>query len=129
MRSIRVVVFEVRLEYALEMIFSEDDDMVQALAPDTAVDPFRIWILPRTMVCRNYFFDAVVAENSSLLMEKDLHRLLYLLDSPIRSAICYSFRFMIPRRWVRDRSGHERIHQTVRRYLGGTIQIPCGVAG
>jgi len=33
---------------------------------------------------------AVVAENSSLLMNKDLHRLLRLLDSPIRSAICYS---------------------------------------
>ena len=36
--------------------------------------------------------DAVVAEDSSLLMEKDLHRLVRLLGSPIRSAICYSFR-------------------------------------
>ena len=50
MDAVTIVVLEVILENAAQMPFAKDDDVVQALAANTAVESFRIWILPRTSV-------------------------------------------------------------------------------
>ena len=42
-----VVVFEVRIEHAFEMISPEDDKTVHAFSSDAPVESLGIWILPR----------------------------------------------------------------------------------
>jgi len=41
-----VVVFEVRIEHAFEMISPEDDKTVHAFSTDASVESLGIWILP-----------------------------------------------------------------------------------
>ena len=65
MRAEPIVVFDVRRKNALQVTFTEDDDMVLALAPDTPVQPFRIGILPRTPRSRKYLFHAHVLYSTS----------------------------------------------------------------
>ena len=49
MRSGSIVIRDVLGADSPEVIFAEDDDMVQTLSPYTAVESFRIRILPGTM--------------------------------------------------------------------------------
>ena len=64
MRSGSIVIRDVIGNDSPEMGFAEDDDMVQTLSPYTAVESFRIRILPGTMRRREDFFDAHVFDAS-----------------------------------------------------------------
>ena len=65
MRAARIVISDVVSNDPSKMIFAEDDDVVQTLSPYTAVESFRIRILPGTMRRREDFFDAHVFDAST----------------------------------------------------------------
>jgi len=57
MRSCAVIVREVRGQDATQVAFAQNDDMIEALTPDRADEPFRKRILPRALRCRDHFTD------------------------------------------------------------------------
>lgn len=54
------------------MFFAEDNDVVQALSSYAAVESFQIRVLPRTMRCRDDFFDPHVLDPPSVPIAIDL---------------------------------------------------------
>ena len=64
MRSGSIVIRDVIGNDSPEMGFAEDDDMVQTLSPYTAVESFRIRLLPRAMRRREDLLDAHVLDAS-----------------------------------------------------------------
>ena len=64
-RSGPIVVRDVSGKNSSQMVFAEYDDVVQTLSPYTAVESFRIRILPGTMRRREDFFDAHVLDPPS----------------------------------------------------------------
>src|SRR5262245_1496729 len=58
MRSCTVIIREVRGENALQMPLAENDDMLEALAPDRADEPLGERVLPRAVRGREDFTDA-----------------------------------------------------------------------
>lgn len=64
MRSGAIVIRDVIDNDSSEMVFVEDDDVVQTLSPYTAVKSLRIRILPRAMRWREDFFNAHVFDAS-----------------------------------------------------------------
>lgn len=59
-----IVVCDVIGNDSSEMVFAEDDDVVQTLSPYTAVESLRIRILPGPMRRSEDFFDAHVLDAS-----------------------------------------------------------------
>ena len=56
--AIVIVVLEVLPQNPTEMPFTEDDDPVQTLSTDAAVESLRIWILPWAMRRGQHFLDS-----------------------------------------------------------------------
>ena len=57
MRSGAVIVREVRGQDATQVAFAQNDDMIEALPPDRADEPFHERILPRAVGGREHFED------------------------------------------------------------------------
>ena len=60
-----IVIRDVSGKNPPQMILAEDDCMVQTFATNTAVESFRIWILPGTVGCCEHLFDAHVLDAPS----------------------------------------------------------------
>jgi len=58
MRSVFVVVREVRPEDSAQVVFIEDDHMVQAFPTNASMKPLNIWVLPGAVVCGHYLLYA-----------------------------------------------------------------------
>ena len=71
MSSSAVIVREVRGQDATQVAFAQDDDMIEALAPHGADDPFRKRILPRTPRRREDFSDAQTFDTMSKRLAVD----------------------------------------------------------
>ncbi len=67
-----IVIRDVVGKNSSQMVFAEDDDVVQTLSSNAAVESFRIRILPGTMWCREDFFDAHVLDPPSKPIAIDL---------------------------------------------------------
>ena len=93
-RSVGVVILDVFGQYTCQMLFVQDDDMVQAFPPERSHDPFGDWILPGTSGGRRRVFQSeafyrlfeFVAEDSIVITDdilsgfikgKGLTKLLY----------------------------------------------------
>ncbi len=60
MRSVIMIIFEIRTKNVFQVSFVQDDDMVCTFSPDRANHPFGKRVLPRTLRGRDYFFDTHV---------------------------------------------------------------------
>lgn len=56
-RSRAVIIHEVTGENAAEVLFAEDKDMIETLAPHGADEPFHEGVLPRTLGCCDHLTD------------------------------------------------------------------------
>lgn len=63
MRAAVVVVVEIRDQDALQMVFAQHDDVIEALATDRADEPLDVGILPRRARGANHFFDAEAGDS------------------------------------------------------------------
>ena len=64
-RARLIVILNMRGENASQVFFVEDDDLVQAFTPDTAIQSLRVWILPRALRSGEYLFDTHVPHSPS----------------------------------------------------------------
>src|SRR6185436_16898732 len=71
-RSGLMVVGEVAGQDAAEVLFAEDEDVIQALAPDRADEPLRERVLPRALRRRKNFVDAHALHAMAELLTVDL---------------------------------------------------------
>ena len=67
-----IVIRDVSGKNPPQMILAEDDCMVQTLSAYTAVEPLGVRILPRTVRCCEYLFDAHVLDAPSEPVAIDL---------------------------------------------------------
>ena len=42
-----MIIVEIRNEYSPQMVFIENDDVIEVLSPDRTDHPFNEWVLPR----------------------------------------------------------------------------------
>jgi len=60
MRSVTMIIFEIRTKNVFQVIFVQYDDMVCTFSPDRADHPFNKRVLPRALRGREHFFDTHV---------------------------------------------------------------------
>ena len=65
MRSVIMIIFEIRTKHAFQMSLVQDDDMICALSPDRADHSFNKRVLPRAARGRDHFFDAHVFHSTA----------------------------------------------------------------
>ena len=53
-----MVIFEIGLEYALELLFMEDDHSIQAFSTNGTYEALDIWVLPRGSWRDQFLLDA-----------------------------------------------------------------------
>ena len=66
-----VVIVKIATENSLEMVFVENNDMIQTLSANAADDALDVGILPRASRCHGTLFDAQTANAFSKVMAID----------------------------------------------------------
>jgi hypothetical protein len=72
MRASSVIVREVARQDAAQVAWAEDQNVIQALAPDRADEPFREWVLPGAVRRREDFVDPHALQSVTKLLAIDL---------------------------------------------------------
>ena len=99
-----VVLAEVAPQHAPRMVFAEHDDVVEALPPDPADQPFRVRILPGTLGCDDDLLDAHTPDALAEILSID----------PVSASEQIAWRF----------APWECVHDPLSRPLGGRVVLP-----